>query len=172
MSAQKYNRAKLLTLSAVLGALIFVATAYLPRIPIPGGMGYVHIGDAFLYLAASILPMPYAMAAGAIGAGLADVVTGFAIYAPGTILIKAACVPFFTAKKNKLLCARNITAIVPGAVICVGGYYIYEALIYQSFITPAANLLFNLVQGVASAVIFVIMAFLFDRFKLGEQISR
>lgn len=172
MSTRKFSSAKLLTLSGVLGALVFVATAYLPRIPIPGGMGYVHIGDAFIYLAAALLPMPYAMASGAIGAALADAVTGFAIYAPATVIIKAACVTFFTAKKSKLLCVRNFTALVPGAAICVGGYYLYEAMIFKSFVTPAANLVFNLVQGVASAVIFVIMAFLFDRFKLAEQISR
>lgn len=172
MSAPKYNRAKLLTLSAVLCALVFVATAYLPRIPIPAGMGYVHIGDAFIYLAAAILPTPYACAVGAIGAGLSDITTGFAIYAPATVIIKAVSALFFTCKKSKLLCAQNLTALVPSVAVCVGGYYIYEALIYTSFVTPAANLIFNLMQGVASAVIFVIMAFLFDRFKLAQQISR
>ena len=171
MSAPKYNRTKLITLSAVLCALVFVATAYLPRIPIPGGMGYVHIGDAFIYLAATILPLPYSFAVGAIGAGLADITTGFAIYAPATFIIKAAYAPLFTAKKNKLLCTRNAAALIPCSVICVFGYYLWEVIIYKSFATPLANLTFNLAQAAVSAVIFIIMAFLFDRFKLAQQIS-
>lgn len=65
------NRQKLyrMTITALFAAAIAVMTAYLLHIPIPGG--YVHIGDSLIYLAASLLPLPYAVAAAAIGAGLA-----------------------------------------------------------------------------------------------------
>ena len=44
---------KQLTFSAVFAALIFVTTAYLFHIPTGFNGGYVHLGDAFIYLAAS-----------------------------------------------------------------------------------------------------------------------
>ncbi len=170
MSSSKQKHLRLLTLSAVLCALVFVATAYLPRIPIPNG-GYVHIGDAFIYLAAVLVPTPYACAVGAIGAGLADALTGFIIYAPGTIIIKAIMAIFFSSKRPKIICARNLTATVPAGVVCVVGYYLYEAIITKSFAAPLASVYFNIAQAVVSAVIFIILGFIFDKFKLANNIK-
>ena len=51
-------------LTALMAAIIYVFTAY---IHVPSHTGYTHVGDGFLYLAASLLPAPYAAAAGAIG---------------------------------------------------------------------------------------------------------
>ncbi len=160
-----------MTIAAVLCALVFVATAYLPRIPLGAG-GYVHIGDAFIYLAAVLLPMPYACAVGAIGAGLADALTGFIIYTPGTALIKAAMALFFTYKSRKILCARNLTAVVPAGVVCIVGYYLYDVILAKSFAAPLAWIWGNVLQAVASAVIFVVLGFVFDRFNLKSNIVK
>ena len=59
--------------AALMAAFITLVTAYVLHVPFPGG--YVHIGDTLIYLAACLLPLPYAVAAGAIGAGLADLLT-------------------------------------------------------------------------------------------------
>ena len=56
-----------LTLTGIFAALITIFTAYIGHIPVGANGGYVHFGDTIIYLAATILPMPYAMAAGAIG---------------------------------------------------------------------------------------------------------
>lgn len=55
--------------AAVFAALIAVFTAY---VSIKTGIndGYLHFGDSMIYLASCILPMPYAMAAAAIGGRL------------------------------------------------------------------------------------------------------
>lgn len=169
-TAKSAKHVRTITLTAVFAALVFLATAYLPRIPFPGG--YVHIGDAFLYLAACMLPTPWACAAGAIGAGLADALTGYILWAPGTILIKAATALLFTAKGERTLCPRNLLAVIPAGVICVGGYYLYEALITGSFAGPVASIWFNMIQAVASAVIYVALAALFDFTGLKAKIFR
>ena len=165
------NKMRLLTLSDVLCALVFVATAYLPRIPIPNG-GYVHISDAFIYLSAILLPTPYACAVGAIGAGLADALTGYIIYAPGTIVIKALMVLFFSSKSKKLVCARNFIAVVPAGVVCVAGYYLSDAILLASFAAPLASVYFNVMQAAASAIIFIILAFIFDKFVLKNNMKK
>ena len=57
---------QLICVTGLFAAMIYVLTAWLH---IPTGAGYTHAGDGLIYLAASMLPTPYAMAAGAIGAG-------------------------------------------------------------------------------------------------------
>ena len=60
----KSIRVQRLCQTAVFAAIIYVFTAYLH---VPSFNGYTHVGDGFLYLAASTLPVGYAAAAGAIG---------------------------------------------------------------------------------------------------------
>ena len=99
-----------------------------------------HVGDGFLYLAASLLPAPFAAAAGAIGAGLADLLSGYGIWAPGTVIIKVLTAFCFTNRREKLVNKRNVLGILPALVLCVGGYYLYEALITGNFTAPALGI--------------------------------
>ena len=84
-------------LAGIFTAVVFVFTAYLH---IPSHTGYTHVGDGFIYLAASLLPLPYAVFVGAGGALLADCLTGFAIWAPGSVIIKTVAVLFFSGKSK------------------------------------------------------------------------
>ena len=86
---------RLLCVAAIFTALVFVVTAYLH---IPTNNGYIHVGDGIIYLAACLLPWPYAIAVGACGALLADCLTGFAVWAPASVIIKALTALLFTAK--------------------------------------------------------------------------
>lgn len=58
--------------AAMFAALTCVLTMFI-KIPIMGGQGYIHPGDMVIYLAASILPLPFAAAGAAIGGALADI---------------------------------------------------------------------------------------------------
>ena len=69
MRDQAHEKMKNLTLSAMFAAVIMLMILYLFHIPVGSSGGYVHFGDAFIYLAACFLPMPYACGAAAIGAG-------------------------------------------------------------------------------------------------------
>lgn len=117
--------------------------------------GYTHVGDGFLYLAASLLPAPYAAAAGAIGAGLADLLSVYSIWAPGTIIIKALTALCFTNKLDKLVNKRNVLGIIPALVLCVGGYYLYEAIITGNFAAPALGIPGYLTQVALSSVVYL-----------------
>ena len=110
-TAQVKNSTKHIQLICVTGlfaAMIYVLTAWLH---IPTGAGYTHAGDGLIYLAASMLPTPYAMAAGAIGAGLADGLSGFVVWLPGTIVIKAITALCFSRKIEKIICVRIFSAL-------------------------------------------------------------
>ena len=162
-----------LTMSALFAALTAVTTAYIFHIPMAvfGGQGYVHIGDAVIFLCAGLLPAPYACAAAAIGGTLADVLSGAALWAPFTFIIKAAVALCFTAKKPHILCKRNFLALIAACLITVAGYYLAEGILYSNFVTPVYSITGNVIQSVASAVLYLVLALALDKMKLKAQLS-
>ncbi len=157
-TAKRQEKVRLLTLTGLFSALVYVFTAYLH---VPTGAGYTHAGDGLIYLAASILPPQYAAAAGAIGAGLADGLSGFAVWIPATIVIKALTALFFSNKGSKIITLRNILAIIPSLILCVVGYSIYESMVIaHGFSTAAVIAAFTqtpayFVQVGASSVLYI-----------------
>ena len=165
----KKSNLRLMCISGIFAALVFVVTAYLH---IPTYNGYVHVGDGFIFLAACILPMPYAVAVGAIGALLADVLTGYAVWAPGSIIIKDLTAMLFSYKAKKIISARNTFMLIPATAICVGGYYLYEVLIYGSFVGALAGIPGSLIQSVASSIVFIFAGFAMDKTNFRKKIFR
>lgn len=151
-------RIRRLTAAGMLTALIFVATAY---IHVPTGLGYTHLGDGFIFLAAALLPKPYAIAAAAFGASLADIVSGMAIWAPATVILKTLTVLAFTSKQGRVLVRRNFLALIPALIINIFGYSIYEALVMTptslgaTLTTAFAQTPFYSIQTAMGAVIFI-----------------
>ena len=70
---------KRMSFSAVLAGMITVMTAYLCHIPVGVNGGYVHFGDALIFLGAALLPKSYAVGAAVIGSGLAGMVLGIVV---------------------------------------------------------------------------------------------
>ncbi len=168
-SSMKIRR---ITATGLFAALIYVFTAYLH---IPTGAGYTHAGDGLIYLAACILPTSYAMAAGAIGGALADGLTGFPVWIPATVIIKAVTALFFSNKKEKILSLRNILAVIPSGIICIAGYSFYEGTVMAGgFSVAALTAAFTqtpayLVQIGTSTVLFVAVSLLLDRIEFKKK---
>ena len=122
---------KLVT-TGIFAAMITVMTAYICHIPYGMNGGYIHFGDTLIYLAAVFLPRPCALAAAAIGGGMADLLTA-PVWMPATVIIKMLIVLPFSGKNGKLLCRRNIAA---GSVIQSGGsaalFYAMAVLLERS----------------------------------------
>ena len=76
-----------MVMTALFAALGYVATRIL-QIPTPSG-GYVNLGDTVVILGAYLLGPVYGAVAGGIGPALADLLSGYAIYVPATLVIKA-----------------------------------------------------------------------------------
>lgn len=73
---------------AMMAAIIFVAISII-KIPSPSGTGYVNIGDSMVFVAAIILGGKKGAAAAGIGGFLSDLLGGYPIYSPFTLVIKA-----------------------------------------------------------------------------------
>ena len=162
----KKNHTKLICITGIFSALVFVITAYLH---IPTYNGYVHCGDGFIILEACILPMPYAVTVGVLGAMLADVLTGYAIWAPGSMVIKGLIALIFSCKAKKIITARNLLMLLPAALISAAGYYFYEVLITGSFAVALTGIPASLVQAVASSIVFVLAGLPMDKYNLKKR---
>lgn len=163
------SKIRLLTYTGMFAALIAVLIAYFMHIPVGSNGGYVHFGDSMIYIAAVLLPAPYAMAAGAIGGGLADLLTA-PLWAPATVIIKMLIVIPFTSKNSKLLCKRNIAAPIIALFISFIGYFLAEAILFGSFPAIIASIPGSLVQSGGSAAFFYLIATVLDKLHVKEKI--
>lgn len=122
---------KQLVLTALLAALSCVATIVI-QIPSPMN-GYVNLGDCFVLLSAWLLGPWYGAAAGGIGSMFADIISGYAYYAPGTLIIKGlvaltAGLLFNLIKKKNSYAAMLVSGIVSECIMVLG-YFLYAGLI-------------------------------------------
>ena len=145
----------------------------MPFFHIPTGFngGYIHLGDTLIYLAAVLLPTPYAMVAAGLGGALADTLTGGILWAIPTIIIKPTMVLFFTSKADNIICRRNILAVFIAGIVGCLGYYLAGAIISGNFIAPLITLYLELIQPLVSGIIFVVVGYSLNKIKIREKIS-
>ena len=151
-----------LTTTALFAALVCITTAYIFHIPVGSNSGYVHVGDAIIYLAASILPAPYAMIAGGLGGAMADLLTA-PVWAPATFIIKMINVIPFTCKKDKIVNTHNVIALFISGIITFVGYFIAEGVMFGTWAALIPSLLSGWVQPLGSAIVFLILGTALDR---------
>lgn len=84
----KTKNLTLMVTAAVLAALTCVATMVV-QIPMPLTKGYVNLGDVMVLTSVWLIGSPWGVAAAGIGSAMADLLTGYAYYAPATLIIKA-----------------------------------------------------------------------------------
>lgn len=141
-----------LVLSALLAALCCVATMVV-QIPSPM-QGYVNLGDCFVLLSGWMLGPRYGFAAGGIGSMLADVLLGYAHYAPGTLVIKGlmAMTAALILRRMNGSSAGRVLGGAAAELLMVAGYFGYASLLLGKGLAAAASIPGNLVQGAAGLV--------------------
>ena len=147
-----------LVYTAMLMALCCVATLVI-KIPTVTG-GYLNAGDIVVVLAALLAGPLYGGVAAGFGSGLADVISGYMSYAPGTLVVKgcAAVVAalIFRACRKKSFGFALLSAIC-GEIVMVLGYFGYKALILGKGLSAAASIPNNLVQAAIGIVLSVLL---------------
>lgn len=167
---KKQTSTRLLVIAALFAALVAVMTGYVLHIPLPTG-GYIHLGDMMIYIAASLLPLPYAIGAAAIGGALADIMTGYSMWALPTFLIKGLIVLPFTANKSIFLCKRNIAAIFVAGIFSPVAYGIAAVAIYGEVSAFIPQVLGTGVQSIGNGVAFLALAVALDRANGKERLG-
>jgi len=110
---------KRITYGGLATALVFVATAIIPQIPVPFTEGYIHAGDSMIFVTAILLGWRYGAIAGGLGSAMADLFLGYSHWVIPTLIIKAimgAIVGYMAQdfKDNKHRLTRNIITILIG----------------------------------------------------------
>lgn len=159
------------TLTGLMAAMIALMTAYICHIPTGVNGGYIHFGDSLIYVAAALLPTPYALAASAIGGGLADLMTA-PMWAPATIIIKMLITIPFTNKSAKIITPRNIIAAIIAYFISGICYFFAEYILFGAFSTALiASMSGSLIQSGGSAVFFIIFGLALDKVHIKGRLN-
>lgn len=160
MKEKNTDKLHKLTLAGALAALTAVATLLI-QIPSPT-KGYINTGDVIVNLSAWILGPFYGGAAAGIGSAMADLISGYTVYAPATLIIKAvmAVVSYFVyhriAGKRKELPALLAGAVAAETVMIVG-YAVFAGILYGSVSTAILAVPENIIQGVFGAGVSVVL---------------
>lgn len=136
-------------LCALMAALSCAATMVI-RVPSPTG-GYLNLGDAAVLLGAFLLGPWYGALAGSIGSAMADALSGYPIYVPATLVIKAAMAVTAGLMLRALHGRGTPLAALAGEVPMLVGYWLFDALLLGSFAGSAAGIPGNLVQAAFGA---------------------
>ena len=179
--SEKNDNTLIFVTTAMMTAMVMIATTFFK---IPNAMGYIHLGDGFVLLAAIILPKKYACFAGGVGAGLADIYGGYAVWAPWTLVIKIVMVLivqlFFDFLTKRASNGKHIAKIagIPFAELfayvlavlwAVSGYYVAQGFISGNWIAPVADVPGNVLQAAVGSVIAILVSVTLEKTSLGRS---
>lgn len=165
--AENKDKTTKVILTGLMMAMIVVATILI-IIPVPFGNGYIHLGDAIIFLSVLVLGWKYGAVAAGFGSALADILVGYAIWAPWTLFVKGAMAAvmglFILGALHKK--GRNILGVsiyyfigmILAGCIMAAGYYVAEGVIYGNFIVAALGIPWNIVQFGTGSVLAVLLA--------------
>lgn len=149
------NNPRTLAVTGIMTALVAGLTAF-GKLPIttPTG-GYIHLGDVAVFFASFAFGPWVGLVAGGLGASIADVLGGYASFAPLTLVVHGlqGFVAGWVASRNKSP-LWLVLAVLAGGLVVVVGYYLGESLI-PTFGGPSAaygEIPGNLVQEAFGAV--------------------
>ena len=161
-----------LALSAIFTALVCVATLTFV-ISIPATTGYFNLGETLIYTAALIFGPLIGGIAGGAGAAIADILGGFAQFAPVTLIVKGlegAIVGLLNNKIRKRTRSLSLSAtisILIGGLEMVAGYFIYELLVFGdvAFAEVIPNLLQMFIGLIVAVAIMQVVFRVFPQLK-------
>ncbi len=164
------SNTKKMVIAALFTALTTVATMVI-RVPSLGPSGYANIGDTMVLLSAWILGGWYGFMAAGFGSALADLFAGYAIYAPGTFVIKflmalAAFYLFRLLSKRGNFYLSCILSAVAAEIVMIVGYFGYEAVFLGYGIGAAPAVVSNIFQGLTNIVLGTVILFALKKAKV------
>lgn len=167
-SVKNKNTTQKLAIAALLAALTCVATMII-KIPSPL-KGYLNLGDCIVLTAGWMLSPLYGFLSAGLGSALADLFSGYALYAPATFLIKGlmALAAWFIYKALRKKINNPVSRIISGLIaeiIMILGYYVFEGFMY-GFSASLVNVPANAVQGAAGLILGFALIKAFEKTKI------
>ena len=165
------NKIRAVVMAALLAALTCVATMIV-KIPSPL-QGYLNLGDCIVLLAGWLLSPVYGFLAAGLGSALADLFSGYVVYAPATFVIKGvmalmACYGFRLMHRKIGAFPARILSGTAAEIWMVAGYFIFEGFLY-GFGPSMVNIPANGVQGAAGLILGCVLIKIFEKTKIGVK---
>ena len=162
------NAVQKIVISALLASLTCVFTMII-KIPSPL-KGYVNLGDCIVLLAGWTLSPLYGFLSAGIGSALADLFSGYVVYAPATFVIKGlmallSCYIFKISHKKTGNLPSRIISDVTAEIVMIAGYFVFEGFMY-GFAPSVVNIPANAVQGAAGLVLGCLLVKVFEKNKV------
>lgn len=148
----KYNtseRVRTIVLGGLFSALVLGAT--LIRVA-PTDKAYFHLGEAVIYATALTFGRWYGGVAGALGSALADLLSGYAIWAPITLVVKGIEGYVVGTLGHRRQPVGQLLAMLVGALILIAGYGTAAYFFFGIGAVPT-ELIGDAIQGTAGIVI-------------------
>lgn len=162
---KKKDTTQKIVTAALFAALTCIATSII-KIPSPLN-GYINPGDCVILLAGWMTSPLYSFLAASIGSALADIFSGFILYAPATFIIKgmmAVCA--YTGYRLLQKRTPNHSAyLISGTgaeLVMILGYFLFEGILY-GFSSAMLNIPANGMQGLAGLLIGLLLVRLFRK---------
>ncbi|MEG0377933.1 MAG: ECF transporter S component [Eubacterium sp.] len=150
--------------TALMMAVTFIMISIV-KIPIPNG--YIHLGDAAVFLCGLILGPVFGTIAAIFGAGAADYFAGFGAYIIPTMLAKGL-MAFLTGYflRGDFNRKKALFIMLLSAAVMVLIYYLSEVFMYGNFISPLINIPFNALQALVGIIISLLLFKPLKQFRL------
>ena len=165
----KQNYTRTLVVAALMAAMTCTCTMIV-KIPIPATGGYINLGDGMVLLSGIVLGPVYGGLSAGLGSALADLLSGYALWAPATFVLKglmAVVVSLMIKTCAKATFTRTLSAGLLAEFIMVAGYFGYETVIIN--LTGAlVGLAGNAIQGVGGIVVAMIFLPLIRRLNISD----
>ena len=161
------NTTKKIVMAALFASLVCVATMI---VKIPSLMkGYLNLGDCVVLLCGWLLSPLYGFLAAGLGSALADLFSGYIIYAPATFIIKGgmALIAYYCHKyffKSRKKTVSRIGSGVLSEIFMILGYFVFEGFLY-GFGPSVVNIPANCIQGFAGLSIGIVLIKIIEKNK-------
>ena len=160
-----HSKTKKIVVASLMAALTCVATMII-KIPSPLE-GYLNLGDCVVLVAGWMLSPVYGFLAAGLGSALADLLSGYALYAPATFVIKglmalAVFAVYKLLQKRVGKFAARLIGGVTAELLMIAGYFVFEGFLY-GFGPSVVNIPANAVQGVAGIIVGLLLIKVFEK---------
>lgn len=153
------SKTKDMVISALLIALVFVATKFINiKLPLSINGGLIHAGNIMLFLSAIVFGKRKGAIAGAFGMGLFDILSGWLAWAPFTFIVRGLMgyiigeISWMNNQKGNSL-FLNLVAILVGGLWMLVGYYFTEVFLYGNWVAPFTSIPGNITQIVIGGLV-------------------
>lgn len=167
-----------LVFGALFTALTCVFTMVI-KVPTLGTNGYVNIGDTGVLLSAWLLGGWYGVIAAGLGSGLADILSGYPAYAPGTFIIKLlmALAAYKIYKslgtkangKDAVKAVVYIISAIAAEIVMVLGYLVYEYFVMGYGAAAFPSVISNSVQAGTNIVLSLVLIAVLEKSHVWER---